>query len=98
MRQFPRFLLGFALLVGLLATFASPAAAATTPRRVWNATIGSSRLLGSATLTLNPSYTGSISVSVQSLVPNTTYSPMVYKGTCASPTALVKLPGIRTDA
>lgn len=88
--------LGFVLLVGLVVAFATPAEAAT-PRRTWNATIGSSRLLGSATLMLTPGFTGSIRVSVQGLNPSTTYQPMIYKGTCSSPTPLVRLPGIRTD-
>jgi hypothetical protein len=97
MRRFPRLFLGVVLLVGLLAVVVSPVSAVT-PRRTWNATIGSSRLLGSATLVLLPSYTGSIRVSVQGLNPSTTYAAMIYKGTCGSPTALVRLPGIRTDS
>lgn len=92
-----KLLLGVVLLIGLVATFASPVAAAS-PKRTWTATIGSSRLLGSATLMLTPGYTGTIRVSVQGLNPTTTYQAMVYKGTCSSPTALVRLPGIRTDA
>jgi len=48
MHRPPKLLLGFVLLIGLLTVFASPVAAAS-PKRTWNATIGSSRLLGSAT-------------------------------------------------
>src|SRR3954469_14820874 len=91
-----RLLAAFLLLFGLLAIVATPVSAAT-PRRTWNATIGTSRLLGSSTLTLYPSYTGTIRVGVQGLNPSTTYSAMIYKGTCSSPIALVRLPGIRTD-
>jgi hypothetical protein len=97
MTRSPRLLVGFLLLIGLFGVAASPAAAATTPRRVWNATLGSSRLLGSATLTLYPSFAGTIRVSVQGLTPNVTWASMIYKGTCRSPIALARLPGIRTD-
>ena len=97
MTRFPRLLGGLVLLVGLLTITATPVAAAT-PKRVWQATIGSSRVLGAASLTLYPSYTGSARISIRGLNPRTTYQAMIYKGTCARPTALVSLPGIRTDA
>jgi len=96
MTRFPRLLAGFMLLVGLLVTFATPVSAAT-PRRTWTATLGTSRLLGSATLTLYPSYTGSAQVNLQSLKPSTTYSVTIYKGTCRTPKTLVRLSSIRTD-
>jgi sortase (surface protein transpeptidase) len=44
-----------------------------------------------------PAYTGSVTVNVEGLKANTTYAAMIYKGTCATPTALVKLAGVRTD-
>ena len=97
MTRSPRLLAGFLLLLGLFSAFATPVAAAT-PKRTWQATLGGSRLLGSATLTLYPSYSGTIRVSIQGLRPSTTYSAMIYRGTCRTPTALARLPGIRSDA
>jgi len=94
--RFPRLLGVFILLVGFLAFAATPVAAAT-PKRIWQATIGSSRVLGTASLALYPSYVGSVRISIRGLTPRTTWQAMIYKGTCAHPTALVKLPGIRTD-
>lgn len=98
MRPAARRFAGFLLLVGLLLAFAAPASGASIPKRTWQATIGSSRTLGAATLVLYPSYKGSLRVSISGLKPDTTYQVMIYKGTCRSPTALVRLPGVRTDA
>jgi hypothetical protein len=92
----PKLALSFALLVGLFVAFASPASAAV-PKRVWTGAIGS-RPLATAAVTLMPNYAGSVRIATNQMKPNTTYSAMIYKGTCASPSALVKLPGIRTDA
>jgi hypothetical protein len=97
MRSTPRLLGGFVLLIGLLVVTATPVAAAT-PMRTWSATIGTSRVLAAGTLTLYPSYTGATRVTLFGLSPGTTYQAMIYKGTCASPTAVVRLPGIPTDA
>jgi hypothetical protein len=91
-----KLVLSFALLIGLFVAFASPASAAT-PKRVWSATIGSSRVLALTTVTLNPNYSGAVRITTQGLKANTTYQAMIYKGTCSSPTALVRLPGVRTD-
>lgn len=95
--HFPKLLAGLVLLTGLLTVMATPVAAAT-PRRTWNATIGTSRVLGSATVTLYPNFAGNIRVSVQGLNPSTTYAASIYKGTCRAPIVLVRLPGVRTDA
>jgi hypothetical protein len=92
----PKLVLSFALLVGLFVAFATPASAAT-PKRVWTAFIGS-RPLATAQVTLMPNYAGSVRIITNRLKANTTYAAMIYKGTCASPTALVRLPGVRTDA
>ena len=96
MTRFPRVLASVLLLVGLLVVTASPVAAATA-KRTWQATIGTSRVLGSATVTLYPTYTGAVRVSLVGLTPNTTYQVMIYKGLCRTPTALAKLSGVRTD-
>src|SRR5262245_50836939 len=91
----PRLLGSLLLLLAAAIVFAAPAAAAS-PKRVWHASLSSNH--GSATLTMMPTYAGSVTVDVQGLKPNTTYAAMIYKGTCAKPTTLVKLSSVRTDA
>jgi hypothetical protein len=93
-RAFPRLAAGLVLLAELVAISASPVAAAT-PKRTWSATLGSNQ--GVAQLVLYPSYRGSATISVHALAPSRTYAVMIYKGSCATPTALVKLPGVRTN-
>ena len=85
------------LFAAISTAFAVPAAAAS-PKRVWQATLGTSHVVGSAVLTLFPNYTGLARVTVQGLKPATTYQAMIYKGTCRAPKSLVKLAGMRTDA
>jgi hypothetical protein len=93
-RHIPRLLTSLLLLAAGSLVLAAPVSAAS-PKRVWHASLNSSR--GAATLTLYPSYAGSAEISVQGLNPNTTYQAIIYKGTCASPTTLVKLSNLRTD-
>jgi hypothetical protein len=91
----PRLLGSLPLLLAAAIVFASPVAAAS-PKRVFRTSLTGGH--GSATLTLLTTYAGSIAVQLNALTPNTTYQLMVYKGACASPTALAKLAGVRTDA
>jgi hypothetical protein len=88
-------LVSLGILAGLSATVASPVAAAT-PKRTWSATLSSNR--GTAQLVLDPSYRGSAAITLHGLTPSTTYAVTIYKGSCAAPITLVKLPGVRTDA
>ncbi len=86
-----------AALVVLVASLAAPAVAAESVRRTWTAGIGGG-LKGTAKLTAYVSRTGLLSLDLKGLQPSTIYPVIVYRGTCASPTLVTRLPGFRTDA
>ena len=85
------------ILVATVALIASPADAAQA-RRIWRASIGGGSVSGSATLLAYTTGTGTMTITAHGLKPSTTYQVMVYRGTCARPISVVKLPGIRADA
>ena len=82
--------------IATFALLAAPTADATQARRIWHATLGG--VTGTATLIAYTTGTGTMTISAGGLAPSTTYSVMVYRGTCAKPLAVVKLPGVRSDA
>jgi hypothetical protein len=84
------------VLVATVALIASPADAAQA-RRIWRAGIGGGSVSGTATLIAYTTGTGTLTITAHGLKPSTTYQVMVYRGTCARPIAVVKLPGIRAD-
>jgi hypothetical protein len=92
--------MGALLAAGLVATLLAQSVAATTPvpRRTWQTTLKGGGATGAAVLVVNTNWSGTISIGLQGLKPNSKYAAMIYKGTCASPTALVRLPTIVTDA
>jgi hypothetical protein len=88
-----RLLVPVALGFVLSATLASPALAAQA-RRTWHTSITGSAN-GSVVLSLVPNNSGSIAVTMHGLTPGAVYAQILYKGTCAHPRTLVKLPGLR---
>jgi sortase (surface protein transpeptidase) len=90
-----RFLSIAALVTALVTLVAQPAMAAQI-RRAWAASL-TGAVAGTATLLLYPDSSGSVSVDLRGLKPSTTYSQMIYKGSCARPITLVPLPTVRTS-
>jgi hypothetical protein len=95
MKRLAARLLTVSALATVLVTFAAQPAMAAQIRRTWTASL-TGTVAGTATLLLYPNSSGSVSVNLQGLKPSTTYAQMIYKGTCATPTALIRLPGLRT--
>lgn len=88
-------LLTLVLLAASLAAILPASASAASIRRTWSADLGGA---GSARLIANWSGTGSFNVAVRGLPPTATLSATVYRGTCAAPIVITRLPAIRTDA
>ncbi len=77
---------------------ASSVSAATQVRRTWRAAVSGSGGSGSAALVLFPNNSGSITVTMKGLKPSTVYAQQIYRGSCAKPTTLVKLAGLKTNS
>ena len=84
------------LALATVALLVVPSVDATQARRIWRAPLGG--VAGTATLVAYTTGTGTMTITAQGLQPSTTYAVMVYRGTCAKPIAVVKLPGVRSDA
>lgn len=84
------------LALATVALLAVPSVDATQARRIWRAPLGG--VAGTATLVAYTTGTGTMTITAQGLQPSTTYGVMIYRGTCAKPIAVVKLPGVRSDA
>lgn len=84
------------LALATVAMLAVPADAAQA-RRVWRAPLSDGGVTGTAVLLAYTTGNGTMTVTADGLTPSTAYSVMVYKGTCAKPTPVVKLPAIRSD-
>lgn len=84
-------------LVAILATVLAPSAFADSVRRTWTArfTGGAG---GTARVVSYTSGTGLLALSLTGLQPNSVYPVLVYRGTCAAPSTVTRLPGFRTDA
>jgi hypothetical protein len=91
----PRSLLLFAL-VGALVAATPVATNAATIRRTWTATFTAAS--GSAALVRYWTGSGTFSAKLQGFLPSKTYAVVIYLGTCAKPTALLRLPNLATDA
>jgi hypothetical protein len=96
-RRLRRALTVTGLLTLVVLMSANPAFAAQA-RRTWLATITGGGAAGTAVLILYPNSSGTVTVTVDGLLPSTTYAQQIYKGTCSKPTTLVKLPGLKTDS
>ena len=89
-------LLLIAITVG--ASIAAPAASAASVRRAWRAELGGNGSNGTATLTAYWAGNGALSLKLVGLAPTTTYPIVAYRGSCAKPTVITRLPGAVTNA
>jgi hypothetical protein len=85
-------------LMSILATVAAPSAFGVSVRRTWTAHLGSNGANGTATMKAYWSGTGAITYKLVGLRPSTTYPVIAYRGSCAAPTLITRLPGAVTDA
>lgn len=88
----------FAALLSVLLIASTTAAATVQPRRTFTATLSGGGVSGTAVVTLLPNSAGTVTVQVSGLTPNKVYAQQIYKGTCAKPVTLTKLPGLKTDS
>lgn len=88
-----------ALLVGLtLAGLVAPGASAVSVRRTWTAQLGGNGANGTAVLKSFWTGNGLITYSLRGLRPSTTYPVIAYRGSCAKPSVITRLPGAVTNA
>ena len=94
----PRRLLALVTLSLLVATIIAPVASAVSVRRAWAAQLGGSGTNGTATLYAYWGGTGALDLKLVGLEPSTAYPVIAYRGSCANPTIITRLPGAVTDA
>ena len=94
----PRRLLALVTLSLLVAAVIAPVASAVSVRRAWVAQLGGSGTNGTATLYAYWGGTGALDLKLVGLQPSTTYPVIAYRGSCANPTVITRLPGAVTDA
>lgn len=82
----------------VIATLAAPMASGASVRRAWKAQLGGNGANGTATLTAFWAGNGSLSLKLVGLKPSTTYPIVAYRGSCARPSVITRLPGAVTDA
>jgi hypothetical protein len=85
-------------LAGLLATLLAEPASGFSVRRTWTAHVGGSGSNGTAILRGYMAGDGSLELKLVGLEPSTTYPIVAYRGSCASPQVITRLPGAVTDA
>lgn len=81
-----------------LATIVAPAVSAVSVRRAWTAHLGGNGANGTAILKAFWTGDGSITYNLKGLQPSTTYPVIAYRGSCAKPTVITRLPGAVTNA
>lgn len=85
-------------LAAVVATLVAPTAIAVSVRRTWTAQLGGNGTNGTATLTAYLAGNGALGLKLVGLRPSTTYPVIAYRGSCAKPTVITRLPGAVTDA
>ena len=85
-------------LAGILASLIAEPASALSVRRTWTAHLGGNGANGTATLRGYMAGDGSLELNLVGLQPSTTYSIIAYRGSCAAPMVITRLPGAVTDA
>jgi hypothetical protein len=85
-------------LAGLLIGLAAEPASAFSVRRTWTAHLGGNGSNGTAILRGYVAGDGSLELKLVGLQPSTTYPIVAYRGSCASPKVITRLPGAVTDA
>lgn len=86
------------LLAILIAGLAVTPASAVSVRRAWTAHLGGNGANGTARLVSYWGGTGSITYRLVGLKPSTVHPVIAYRGSCANPTVITRLPGAVTDA
>lgn len=81
----------------LVATLFTSTASAASIRRTWKAQLGTNGANGMATLTAYWIGNGALGLKLVGLRPSTTYPVIAYRGSCAKPTLITRLPGAVTD-
>ncbi len=81
-----------------LATLVAPAASAVSVRRTWTAHLGGNGANGTAALTAYWAGNGAVGYRLVGLQPSTVYPVVAYRGSCANPIVITRLPGAVTDA
>lgn len=85
-------------LATVVATLFVPTASAVSVRRTWTAQLGGNGANGTAALTAFLTGDGALGLKLVGLRPSTTYPVVAYRGSCAKPTVITRLPGAVTDA
>jgi hypothetical protein len=85
-------------LVSLLATLAAEPASAFSVRRTWTAQLGGGGANGTAIVRGYMTGDGSLELKLVGLQAATTYPVVAYRGSCASPIVITRLPGAVTDS
>jgi hypothetical protein len=85
-------------LAGILASLLAEPASAFSVRRTWTAHLGGNGANGTAILRGYMAGDGSLELKLVGLRPSTTYPIVAYRGSCASPMVITRLPGAVTDA
>jgi sortase (surface protein transpeptidase) len=80
----------------VVASLVAPGASAESIRRTWTARFGAAPA-GTARIVSYTSGTGSLVLDLSGLQPSAAYSLLVYRGTCAAPVVVTRLPGLRAD-
>ena len=83
------------MLVAMLSVSTTSAASI---RRTWKAQLGGNGSNGNATLTAYWAGNGALGLKLVGLQPSTTYPIIAYRGSCANPIVIARLPGAVTDA
>jgi len=81
-----------------LATLVAPVVSAVSVRRTWTAHLGGNGANGTAALTAYWAGNGAIGYKLVGLQPSTVYPVVAYRGSCANPIVITRLPGAVTDA
>jgi hypothetical protein len=81
-----------------LAMLVAPTVSAVSVRRTWTAHLGGDGANGTATLTGYWAGNGALGLKLVGLQPSTVYPVVAYRGSCAKPIVITRLPGAVTDA
>jgi hypothetical protein len=92
-----RFLLAISVVCLAATLFAQPVSAYSV-RRTWTAHLGGNGANGTAILRGYMAGDGSLELHLVGLQPSTTYPIVAYRGSCAAPMVITRLPGAVTDA
>src|ERR1700693_1813935 len=80
-------------LASLIATLLAQPASAFSVRRTWTAHLGGNGANGTAILKGYMTGPGSLELRLVGLQPSTTYPVIAYRGSCAAPIVVTRLPG-----